>query len=107
MHDQSGRVSRRTLLRAALGGAGAVTIASVLAACAPASGGQAGSSAATGAAPAGAATSAPAQSSSAGSGGALKIGLLSGFSGPYAAFGPDMAGSMEVYLDQHNGLIGG
>jgi branched-chain amino acid transport system substrate-binding protein len=37
----------------------------------------------------------------------LKIGLLSGFSGPYAAFGPDMAGAIEVYLDQHNGLIGG
>jgi branched-chain amino acid transport system substrate-binding protein len=107
MHDQAGRISRRTLLRAALGGAGAVAMASVLAACAPAGGGQAGSSGATGAAPAGAAaTTAPAQSSGSGNG-ALKIGLLSGFSGPYAAFGPDMAGSIEVYLDQHNGLIAG
>ncbi|HEX8966791.1 MAG TPA: hypothetical protein VF937_02860, partial [Chloroflexota bacterium] len=76
-------ISRRTLLRAALTGAGAATFASVLAACsatvpgapAPASSGQS-------------ATSAPATGSGAG---ALKIGLLSGFSGPYAAFGPDMA----------------
>jgi branched-chain amino acid transport system substrate-binding protein len=106
MHDQAGRFSRRTLLRAALGGAGAVTLASVLAACTSAGGGQAGSSGATGAAPAGAATTAPAQSSGGGNG-ALKIGLLSGFSGPYAAFGPDMAASIELYLDQHNGLIAG
>jgi len=107
MHEQAGRISRRTLLRVALGGAGAVTMASVLAACAPAGGGQAGSSSAPGAAaPAGAATTAPAQSSGAGNG-ALKIGLLSGFSGPYAAFGPDMANSIEVYLDQHSGMLGG
>jgi branched-chain amino acid transport system substrate-binding protein len=103
MHDQAGRISRRTLLRAALGGAGAMSVASVLAACAPASGGQAGNS---GASSASGATSAPAQGSAT-NGGALKIGLLSGFSGPYAAFGPDMAASIEVYLDQHNGLVGG
>src|SRR5205814_6668397 len=53
------------------------------------------------------ATSAPAQSSGTGSSGQLKIGLLSGFSGPYAAFGPDMADSITIYLDQHNGLVGG
>ena len=82
-------------------------MASILAACTPVGGAPAGTSGATGAAPAGAATSAPAQSTSSNGGGALKIGLLSGFSGPYAAFGPDMAASMDVYLDQHNGLIGG
>src|SRR5262245_49517685 len=106
LHHQAGRISRRAMLRAALGGAGAVTVASVLAAGAPAGGGATG-------APSGAATSAPAQSGAASTGGAasnnasLKIGLLSGFSGPYAAFGPDMAGSIEVYLDQHNGVIAG
>ncbi len=103
MHDQAGRISRRTLLRAALGGAGAVSVASVLAACAPA-GGLAGA----GSAPAGASTTAPAQSGGTASGsGALKIGLLSGFSGPYAAFGPDMANCIDLYLDEHNGLIAG
>ncbi len=103
LQAQAGKVSRRAVLRAALSGVGAVTIASVLSACAPASSGAAG----TGSAAAGAATSAPAQSGTANATGALKIGLLSGFSGPYAAFGPDMAGSIEVYLDQHNGLIAG
>ncbi|MBV9329519.1 MAG: ABC transporter substrate-binding protein [Chloroflexi bacterium] len=82
-------------------------MASILAACTPAGGTSAGTSGATGAVPAGAATSGPAQSTSSNGGGALKIGLLSGFSGPYAAFGPDMAASIDVYLDQHNGLIGG
>jgi len=103
MPNQAVRISRRTLLRVALGGAGAATVASVLAACTPASGGQAGTSGA----PAAAATTAPAQSAGAPSGGELKIGLLSGFSGPYAAFGPDMAGAIDVYLDEHNGVIGG
>jgi branched-chain amino acid transport system substrate-binding protein len=89
------RISRRTVLRVALGGAGVA----LLSACAPAA--APGQSAAPGAA----AQQAPATASS--GSGALKIGLLSGFSGPYAAFGPDMASSIEVYLDQHNGLIGG
>jgi branched-chain amino acid transport system substrate-binding protein len=91
-------LSRRTLLRVALGSAGAATVASVLAACTPA------------AAPAQPAANqqAPAASGSTGGGGGqLKIGLLSGFSGPYAAFGPDMAASIEIYLDQHNGTVGG
>jgi branched-chain amino acid transport system substrate-binding protein len=103
--EQAGRISRRTLLRVVAGGAGAAAIASVLAACTPAGGGAPAASVggSTGGAPA--ATTAPAQSSA--SGGALKLGLLSGFSGPYAAFGPDMAGSIDVYLDQHNGLVGG
>jgi branched-chain amino acid transport system substrate-binding protein len=104
--DRARSMSRRTLLRIALGGAGAVAVASVLAACgttapttavtapAPTAAGQAGAAAA------------PAATSAA-SGGTLKIGLLSGFSGPYAAFGPDMAKSISLYLDQHNGLIGG
>jgi branched-chain amino acid transport system substrate-binding protein len=102
-------MSRRTLLRAALGGAGAVTVASILAACsAPPSASNAPASGA--AAPAGAAqpaaTAAPATSSGA-SGGTLKIGLLSGFSGPYAAFGPDMANSLSLFIDQHDGQVGG
>jgi branched-chain amino acid transport system substrate-binding protein len=98
--NQAGVISRRALLRAALGSAGVVTLASLLAACsstAPSPPAGAGSSQS-------AATTAP--STSAG-GGALKIGLLSGFSGPYAAFGPDMANSIEIFLDKHNGLIGG
>jgi branched-chain amino acid transport system substrate-binding protein len=108
MHDQAGRISRRALLRAAVGGVGAIGVASVLAACAPAGGGATGASGA----PSGAATSAPAQSAPSTGGtasntGSLKLGLLSGFSGPYAAFGPDMAGSIELYLDQHNGVIAG
>jgi branched-chain amino acid transport system substrate-binding protein len=97
--DSVRRFSRRSLLQVALGGAGAATMASLLAACAPAA--APGQSAAPGAA----AQQAPATAS--GGSGALKIGLLSGFSGPYAAFGPDMASSIEVYLDQHNGMIGG
>jgi branched-chain amino acid transport system substrate-binding protein len=97
--DQARRLSRRSLLRVALGGAGAATMASLLAACAPAAApGQAAQPAAQQQAPA--ANTSP-------SNGQLKLGLLSGFSGPYAAFGPDMASSIEVYLDQHNGLIGG
>src|ERR1051326_4637180 len=97
--DLARRISRRTLLRVALGGAGAATVASVLAACSPAA-------PANQAAPStGGQQQAPAASSP--GGGALKIGLLSGFSGPYAAFGPDMASSIEIYLDQHNGMIGG
>ncbi len=74
----------------------AVTAGSLLAAC---------SSAAPSAQPG--PTSAPGQTAATGSNGQLKIGLLSGFSGPYAAFGPDMADSITIYLDQHNGLIGG
>jgi len=94
-------VSRRTLLRAALCGAGA----SVLAACAPSAPSAANAPAGNAPAATGA-TTAPAVSAG-GTGGTLKIGLLSGFSGPYAAFGPDMANSLAVYLDQHNGLVGG
>jgi branched-chain amino acid transport system substrate-binding protein len=109
-HDQRDvLISRRTLLRAAIGGAGAVTVATVLAACGSppnASNAPAG----TGAAPAGGApsgaTTAPATTSG-NNEGTLKIGLLSGFSGPYAAFGPDMANSISLFLDQHNGLVGG
>ena len=52
-----------------------------------------------------AATTAPAAGNA--SSGTLKIGLLSGFSGPYAAFGPDMANSIDVFLDKHNGMVGG
>jgi branched-chain amino acid transport system substrate-binding protein len=90
---QAGMISRRALLT----GMGATTVATLLVACtttAPNS-------------PAAATTTAPAVSAGGDSGGTLKIGLLSGFSGPYAAFGPDMANSIDVYLDQHNGLIGG
>lgn len=82
-------VSRRGFLQGVLG----ASAASVLAACGtvtpPSTGGQ--------------------QAPSGGSktGGTLKIGLLSGFSGPYSAFGPDMANSIDVYLGQHNGMIGG
>ncbi|HLZ26803.1 MAG TPA: ABC transporter substrate-binding protein [Chloroflexota bacterium] len=90
---QAGVMSRRALLRTALYGAGALTAASLLAACGPS------------APPQTAATAAPAVA--AGGGGGLKIGLLSGFSGPYAAFGPDMASAIDVYLDEHNGMIGG
>src|SRR5712692_468361 len=104
-HDQAGMVSRRTLLRAALYGAGAVTAASVLAACGTSTPSTANAPAGNPPAAAGA-TTAPAVSAG-GNGGTLKIGLLSGFSGPYAAFGPDMANSLGVYLDQHNGLVGG
>jgi branched-chain amino acid transport system substrate-binding protein len=90
--DRAGSISRRTLLRTLLGGAGAVAAASVLAACG-ASGAPAGATVAPAAAAAGSGT--------------LKIGLLSGFSGPYAAFGPDMANSADLFLEQHNGLVGG
>jgi branched-chain amino acid transport system substrate-binding protein len=86
-------------LRTVLGGAGAVAVTSMLAAC----GG--GNQAASGAAKPAGATVAPA-AAAAGSG-TLKIGLLSGFSGPYAAFGPDMANSADLFLEQHNGLVGG
>jgi len=92
---QARGISRRAILRGALYGAGAATMASVLAAC---------STPAVPSAPGAAATAAPAANTNAG---ALKIGLLSGFSGPYAAFGPDMPRSMDVYLDQHNGMLGG
>jgi branched-chain amino acid transport system substrate-binding protein len=82
--------TRRGFLGLVLG-AGA---ASLLAACSTppsSSGGAAGSQ----------------QAPAAASKGDLKIGLLSGFSGPYAAFGPDMANCADVYLDQHNGTLGG
>jgi branched-chain amino acid transport system substrate-binding protein len=99
-HDDHGPLlSRRRVLRSVLGGAGALSAASVLAACSnlvPA---------ANQSAPADSQQQAPAASS--GNGGTFKIGLLSGFSGPYAAFGPDMAGSIDVYLDQHGGTVAG
>src|SRR5579864_970427 len=92
MTHQTQRLTRRGLLAGTM----AVAAGSLLAAC---------SNAAPAAQPG--ATSAPAQTGGTGSNGQLKIGLLSGFSGPYAAFGPDMADSMTIYLDQHNGLVGG
>jgi branched-chain amino acid transport system substrate-binding protein len=98
--DNARSISRRTLLRSVLGGAGAVTIASVLAACGGAP--SASNAPAGGGAPQTAAPAAIAQGS-----GTLKIGLLSGFSGPYAAFGPDMANCVTLFLEQHNGLVGG
>ena len=101
--DQVGSISRRSLLRAALAGAGAATMASILAACAPASGGQPGASGA----PAGGRRPVHPRRAAVAVAARFKLGLLSGFSGPYAAFGPDMAGAIEVFLDQHNGLIGG
>lgn len=57
--------------------------------------------------PAGGAAATPQQAPAGASKGEFKIGLLSGFSGPYAAFGPDMANCADVYLDQHNGMLGG
>jgi branched-chain amino acid transport system substrate-binding protein len=90
---QAGMISRRALLT----GMGATTVATLLVACTTTAPNT----------PAAATTTAPAVSAGGDSGGTLKIGLLSGFSGPYAAFGPDMANSIDVYLDQHNGLIGG
>jgi branched-chain amino acid transport system substrate-binding protein len=93
-HYVSHSIDRRTFLRTVVGGAGALSVASILAACSQAS---------PAAAPSGG--QAPAQTS--GKGGEIKIGLLSGFSGPYAAFGPDMAKAADLYLDQHGGLLGG
>jgi branched-chain amino acid transport system substrate-binding protein len=93
--------SRRSVLRAVVTGASAVTIVPLLAAC---SGASAPSNGSTQSQPAAANNAAPAANTS---GGTLKIGLLSGFSGPYAAFGPDMATSIDVFLDKHNGMIGG
>jgi branched-chain amino acid transport system substrate-binding protein len=98
LSKQAGTISRRRLLAAALGG---VAGASLLAACGPSAPN------ATAPAPAAGATTAPAAPKSSSSSGTLTIGLLSGFSGPYSAFGPDMANSIDVYLDQHGGLIGG
>src|SRR5437870_3072271 len=95
------QLSRRSVLRAVVAGAGAVTIVPLLAAC---SGATAPSNGAAQSQPAAANNAAPAANTS---GGTLKIGLLSGFSGPYAAFGPDMANSADLFLEQHNGLVGG
>lgn len=97
--DQVRRLSRRTILQSVIGGGAVAAVASVLAAC---------STAAPANAPAASTGQQQAPAASGGSGGGvLKIGLLSGFSGPYAAFGPDMASSIEVYLDQHNGTLAG
>jgi branched-chain amino acid transport system substrate-binding protein len=93
----SREVSRRTFLRGTLLGAGAVMLTPLLAACR-----QPAATSSTG----GAAQTAPA-SGGGGGNGTLKIGLLSGFSGPYAAFGPDMADSIDLFLEKHNGQIGG
>ena len=101
--DNTRSISRRALLRGALGGAGAMTMASMLAACGPSQ--PSVPPAAAGAPAAAAPTAAPAVAA-AGSG-TLKIGLLSGFSGPYAAFGPDMANCCALFLEQHDGLVGG
>src|SRR5919199_1103266 len=92
--QRSGVFSRRAFIRTAAAAGGGLSIALLLAACSPASTG------------APAAQQAPAQGSGA-SKGELKIGLLSGFSGPYAAFGPDMANAADVCLDQHGGMLGG
>ncbi|GAC1313042.1 MAG: substrate-binding protein [Chloroflexota bacterium] len=92
-YERFGFTSRRQFLRGVAATAGALSIGSLAAACAP------------GAPAAGTpAQNAPTQGASKGT---LKIGLLSGFSGPYAAFGPDMARAAEVYLDHHNGMLGG
>jgi branched-chain amino acid transport system substrate-binding protein len=96
--DNARSLSRRTLLRGLLSGAGAVTVASVLAAC--------GANQPSAAPAAGAPKPAAPAVTSAGAG-TLKIGLLSGFSGPYAAFGPDMANCAALFLEQHDGLVGG
>ncbi len=93
--------TQRLTRRGLLAGTMVVAAGSLLAACSTAAPAPSAPAAPSGA------TSAPAQSSGTASAGELKIGLLSGFSGPYAAFGPDMADSMTIYLDQHNGLIGG
>src|SRR5579859_5963616 len=98
--DRTKLIGRRTLLRVGLGSAGAVTVASLLAACgttaAPStSNPPPGGAPAAGSQPA--PTSAPAVSAGVAAD-TLKIGLLSGFSGPYSAFGPDMASSLAVYL---------
>jgi branched-chain amino acid transport system substrate-binding protein len=96
MNELGRSLSRRTLLRASIGGAGALA----LAACTPAP-------ATPGSQPAAGQQAPAASNANTASNGQLKIGLLSGFSGPYAAFGPDMASSIDVYLDQHGGTIGG
>jgi branched-chain amino acid transport system substrate-binding protein len=76
-----------------LGATMGLSVGGLLAACAPGLPGAPGAQQAPAAQQAG--------------GGDLKIGLLSGFSGPYAAFGPDMANCADVYLDQHGGMLGG
>ncbi|MBV9579426.1 MAG: ABC transporter substrate-binding protein [Chloroflexi bacterium] len=88
--------SRRQFLRGLFGATVGLSVGSVLAACTP--------GAPAGIGGLGASQQAPSQS---GGNGELKIGLLSGFSGPYAAFGPDMANCADVYLDQHGGMLGG
>jgi branched-chain amino acid transport system substrate-binding protein len=100
--------ARRAFLKLIAGGVGAVSITTLLGACSPAASTTTTTTAAPPAA-AGGSTPAAQQAPAAASGakGELKIGLLSGFSGPYAAFGPDMARSADLYLEQHNGLLGG
>jgi branched-chain amino acid transport system substrate-binding protein len=93
--ERSALSTRRRFLHRLAGATAGVSIASLIAACSSAPG-----------APGTAAQQAPAQGGGA-TKGELKIGLLSGFSGPYAAFGPDMARAAEVYLDQHGGMLGG
>jgi branched-chain amino acid transport system substrate-binding protein len=92
----STQANRRQFLRGVFGATIGVSVGSLLAACSP------GAPMGIGGASSG--QQAPAQS---GGNGELKIGLLSGFSGPYAAFGPDMASCADVYLDQHGGMLGG
>ena len=81
-----------------MGGAAVAAVGSLLAACAPAAPANQPAASTAG-------QQAPAASNP--SAGQLKVGLLSGFSGPYAAFGPDMASSIEVYLDQLGSLLEG
>jgi branched-chain amino acid transport system substrate-binding protein len=87
----SNRLDRRAFLRLIAAGSGALSL-TILAAC---------SASAPAAAPAAQAPGQAAPKSD------LKIGLLSGFSGPYAAFGPDMAKAADLYLEQHGGTLGG
>ena len=102
--DNTRSITRRAVLRGIVGGAGAVAVASVLAACSPS---QPSAPAAGGGALARRGPDQGAPGVAAAGSGTLKIGLLSGFSGPYAAFGPDMASCCALFLEQHDGLVGG
>lgn len=93
--------SRRRFLRGVVGATIGLSVGGLLAACAPGVGGGAAG------APAAQQGGQQAPAGQPASTGEVKIGLLSGFTGPYAAFGPDMARAAEVYLDQHGGTLGG
>jgi branched-chain amino acid transport system substrate-binding protein len=95
-HQAPTALARRAFLRLLGGGAAALSVTTVLAAC--------GSPAPASAPTAGGQQQAPASGAAKAE---LKIGLLSGYSGPYAAFGPDMYRASELYLEQHGGTLGG